>query len=361
MGLASGALFCLVCCTGFFLGLHPHLETYLRSSSVVQPTKYSTEQLLGVALKHPSVDRIEIPSQSGSPWKLRTATGYSYLDPSTGEILKPLLGNSYNIVKKLHRWLLLESSTGRTITGIATLIYLMLMLSGFYLWCVKCYRNLARGLTFRRQSGWKRTLYDAHLVLGVYALLPLFIMASTGLYWSYREPYKAALYQLLDGDAPPLPVAKSKPQTKALPRTDLPYSQLLQVAQQELSAEGTLRLQLPTVGENKVTFSRIRTPGFWRFPIRDEVILDGGSGTVVTHKPFHQRSRAEKATMMMYDIHTGHAWGELTLVIWLIATLCGATLPISGTLMWWNRLKSQRKAQKILAKRRQTDSAQRSM
>lgn len=364
LGLASGLLFTLVCATGFFLALHPQLEARARSAAFSHPQAQALapERIVAQALPHGVPDRIEIPAQAGAPWKLRVEKGHLYVNPQTGQVLEPLGGGSYNWVKKLHRWLLLDSKVGRPITGAAALIYLVMMASGLYLWLEKCYRKPMRGLSFQRGVGWKRTVYDAHLVLGIYALLPLTLMAATGLWWSYREPVKAALYWSLDGTPPPVAKEekKSKEEEEVPPRTNLPYAELIAIGGQEFAYRGTLRIVPPAQEATEISLVKIREAGFWQLPIRDEVKVDLTTLKVVSRKPFAKKSRAEQFTSLIYDIHTGAAWGDVTLVLFLLATLVGTTLPISGTVMWWNRMRGQQRAKEIMARRRASEKAPRS-
>jgi uncharacterized iron-regulated membrane protein len=344
LGLASGLLFTTVCASGFFLGLHPQLEARARSAAHAAPGApvLPCERLVQAALAYGVPDRIEVPEQPESPWKFRTPRGHLYVNPQTGAVLQPLWGDSYNQVKKLHRWLLLDSKVGRPLTGAAALIYLALMASGLALWLSKFCRKPARGLRFQSGVGWKRAVYDAHMVLGIYALAPLALMAGTGLWWSYREPVKAAIYWALDGAAPP--VAQAKKESKDAPTlTDLPYAKILQVAGQELPFSGRLRISLPAQGDTEMTVTRIRTPGFWRLPAADELTIEIPSAKVLERRPFAEKSRAERFTSLIFDLHSGNIWGDLTLLAHLLATLVGASLPLTGTLMWWNRTVTRRR------------------
>lgn len=358
LGLASGLLFTLVCLTGFFLALHPQLEARARSSaySLPQAASLAPEAIVGQAAAYGLPDRIEIPDQAGAPWKLRTEQGNLYVNPHTGQVLEPLWGQSYNWVKKLHRWLLLDSKVGRPITGAATLVFLVMMASGLGLWLNKCLRKPSRGLGFKRGVGWKRAGYDAHLVLGIYALIPLTLMAATGLWWSYREPVKAVIYWTLDGTPPPAAEEKPKEKKGEQPPREahLPYAELIAIAREEFPSPhpGTLRIVLPRSGASTISLVKIREAGFWSPPIRDEVQVDRQTLEVVERYPFAAKTRAEKFISLIYDIHTGAVWGDLTLLVALLATLAGATLPLTGTLMWWNRMRGQRRARQILARRR---------
>ncbi len=359
LGLASGLLFTLVCATGFLIALHPVLETrfnqeILNRGSAVSSVSADVVVKNGLAkLASPPRDFL-IPVEKGASWRLRGEEHRIYLDPNSGEALgelPALWDDSYKTLVKLHRWLLLDSEVGRPITGAAAIIYLFILTSGAALWLTKCYRNLTRGLTFRKGVGWKRAAYDAHLVLGIYAVLPLLLMSSTGLYWSYREPYKAIVFTLLDGAPAPPPAPKKKKGEKPPKETDLPYQKILETVGKELPYPGEIRIFFPQKGEGTLEVEKVRVPELFQLPTRDELVLDVKTGGVVSRKPFESQSRARQLLSQMYNLHTGAVWGDFTLVLYLLATAVGTSLPLTGTMMWWNRMRGQRRAKEILARR----------
>ena len=176
-------------------------------------------------------------------------------------------------------------------------------------------------------------------------------MASTGLYWSYREPYKAVVYGVLDGSPAPPPKPSSKKDETTPRQTALPYAAMLARVTAEHPQPGLITIVFPKQGESTVSVSKTRSAGFWCLPIKDEWSFQSSTGDVVARKPFAGKTRAEKLLSLMLAIHTGAAWGNLTLVLWLLATCLGVTLPITGTIMWWNRMRGQWRARKILAQR----------
>lgn len=363
LGLASGLLFSLICATGFLIALHPVLEArfnreILLSQGETKSAEVRADEVLeqGLSSLKSAPRSLLVPAEPERAWILRGEDHRLYLDPATGQALgelPPFWEESYRTLVRLHRWLLLDSKVGRPITGAATIIYLVILTSGAGLWLSKCYRNLGRGLSFRKNVGWKRAAYDAHLVLGAYALLPLFLMSATGLYWSYREPYKAAVYALLDGATAPESTPKKKKKKGEEPprQTALPYQKILDRVNAELPYPGEIRFGFPQVGDKTIEVEKIRVAGAFCLPTRDELILNLETTEVISRKPFESLSRARKFLSQIYNLHTGAIGGDLTLVLYLLATAVGTSLPITGTIMWWNRQRGQRKAREILARR----------
>ncbi|MBQ6938562.1 MAG: PepSY domain-containing protein, partial [Muribaculaceae bacterium] len=125
-----------------------------------------------------------------------------YVDQYTGEVK----GSSsrlpfFNTMFRLHRFLLDKRDAnggvfwGKQIVGISTLLFVVILITGIILWWPKSKKAWKNLVTIRLRSGWKRFLYDLHVVGGMYAIVFLLAMALTGLTWSYPW-YRNAFYSL---------------------------------------------------------------------------------------------------------------------------------------------------------------------
>ena len=264
------------------------------------------------------------------------------VDPSTGDLLaepRPFLEGSYMWAFRLHRWLLMERSVGRSITGAATLVFVGILLSGLVLWFQKTARKRKRGLLFKRGVSWKRFNYDSHLVLGLYAALPLLVMALSGLFWSYRTAFVATTYMILDGTSPEQKQKEKAPTAKsdAGPNYSLPYERVQEWMSQRFPDPGTLTVYFPREGE--ATFRVVKRREAWiqNLPAVDEVFFRTESGEVEAEELFANRTRAQKVLALIKAIHIGEIYGPFSLVLYIVCAAIGAILPISGIIMWWNR------------------------
>src|SRR5690606_5921797 len=92
---------------------------------------------------------------------------------------------------------LLDISIGRPIVGVATIIFLILSITGIVLWFPNKklkklkWKNLKPGFKIAWRAKWKRINHDLHVTLGFYTAVFLIIMSLTGLFWSF-EWYKDA-------------------------------------------------------------------------------------------------------------------------------------------------------------------------
>lgn len=104
-------------------------------------------------------------------------------------------------VRALHRWLLDapakkgESSVGKTVVGITTVVMIVILISGIVIWVPRNNRTLKNRLQISCTKGWRRFWYDSHVALGFHSTLFLLIMALTGLTWSFSG-YRTFMYDL---------------------------------------------------------------------------------------------------------------------------------------------------------------------
>ncbi len=90
-----------------------------------------------------------------------------------------------SFVMKLHRWLLDDSRTiGKLITGISTLFFVFILISGLGIYWPKKWKR--SNFTVHSNKGIRRMLFDLHAVLGVYAFVILLLCSLTGLMWSFK-------------------------------------------------------------------------------------------------------------------------------------------------------------------------------
>lgn len=347
LGLASGVIVCILCFTGFYLALQPAVEEWLNRDLYVRsgeaPEMPVSELLQSVTGEgKPAYSAIQIPTDSTRPWTLRVGRRSSLVDPGTGVVLgepEPFLDGSYRFCFRLHRWLLLESSLGRPITGAATVIFLILTVTGVILWIQKTAKNRRRGLLLRRGVSFKRLNYDTHLVLGLYASVPLFVMGLTGLFWSYRTPFVATAYRLLDGSPPPIRERRDRSGEKSGFNYELPYEAVTQYFQENFPQAGELTIYFPREGEAAFRAVKSREAGLGALPVRDEASFQVGSGEVIEQNLYENKSRAQRLLSLVKAIHVGEFNGVFSMILYLVCTLIGTTLPLSGTIMWWNRIK----------------------
>lgn len=200
-GLVLAAVLVLVALTGAVMSFEDEIRGALDAGRVqLAPHAASRMPLDALIAKLQAggdpVASITMPRSAASAAEVRfarkpdhTRPAPLYLDPYTGESLgHPAADAFFATVRKLHRWLLLPgdgNGYGRTITGVAALGLLAMLLTGLVLrwphrpgsikvWLKPHWQLHGRGL--------HRSL---HAVIGTWVLLLYLTMTLTGLWWSF--------------------------------------------------------------------------------------------------------------------------------------------------------------------------------
>ena len=135
--------------------------------------------------------------------------GTLFLNRYTGDVVGE--GNTrvrafFAKVTELHRYLAQngeDRERGKAVTGAANLGFMFLVLSGFYLWWPRnlSKRAFASITRFRRGLSPKARDFNWHNVIGIWSLVPLFIIVLSGAMISY--PWVNDTMYRMVGDTPP--------------------------------------------------------------------------------------------------------------------------------------------------------------
>lgn len=276
-----------------------------------------------------------------------------YIDPYTGEVL----GQSqrtpfFRTVFMLHRWLLDSQPAdggifwGKRITGISTLLFVIILLSGIVIWWPRSRKGLKNGIQIALRKGKARFWHDLHAAGGIYVLLLVLVMALTGLTWSF-DWYKNAFYTLfgVETTAPakgPAPKEKSPqgPQPGTTTEATAPVTPFAcwQQVYDQVAAENPDRLKIEiTDGTASVSNNR-----YGNIRGTDRYTFDPQSGQITGASLYKDTGNSGKIRGWIYSVHTGAWGGNLTRIIWFLAALLGATLPLTGYYLWIKRLYRKR-------------------
>ncbi|MFA0960470.1 PepSY-associated TM helix domain-containing protein [Roseivirga sp. BDSF3-8] len=368
LGIGSGLILFLVCLTGTIYTFRAEIEQML------EPGKYTVEVAEGagplqieqivsrvIAETGGEVSSIEVPAEPDKAYSLRVKTSPEerrgtmyYVNPYTGLLLGTSDGPASGFfmgVFRMHRWLLMDSSIGRPIVGVATLIFVFIILTGLVLWWPKKLKNWKQGFKVKTRANWKRINHDLHNTLGFYTFFLLLIMSLTGLCWSFGW-YRDALGMVLGtevfgrrggGESPASTIPDGQTAT-------LSPEEYLVIASGELSYAGDYRLSMPSSPEGVVTIQKTGS-GFFASSGRDVIILDQYSGEVLKIERFSDKALNEQIAGSIKPIHTGEIFGTFSKIIYFIACLIATSLPVTGTIIWINKLrKKNRKRRKTRQK-----------
>lgn len=355
LGLASGIILFIVCLTGTVLVYENEIKKFFAEDFIVEVNgeKQSVSSLIeelqisnGVF-----VTGVTIPNNENE--------GYSFLvkDDLKERRGSKILVNPYNkaiqkggkttadgfmlTMFKLHRWLLLDTNIGRPIVGVATIIFLVLAISGIVLWFPKRvkWKTVKQGFKIKTKASWKRVNHDLHNTLGFYACIFLLIMAITGLCWSF-ESYREGLGYVMGTKI----FDRSNPQFQLENKAEAPvisYDNAIALANETLNYPGDLSVTFPNPKENYYSFRKYNANN-WSPVTSDKLFLDT-TGHVLKVELFDDKPFNEKLAAVIKPLHTGDIFGAFSKIIYFLACLIATSLPVTGTIIWLNKLKKKRK------------------
>jgi uncharacterized iron-regulated membrane protein len=357
LGLASGIILFLVCFSGTVLTFEKEIKNVFAEDFKVSGTQViEIEALTEVLQQEGEVSSVSIPAEAGKPYEFRVKTSPEdrrgttfYVDPYTGDYMqtkKSSLDDFFMWNFRMHRWLLLDSAIGRPIVGIATIIFFILSLSGVVLWFPKKlkWKNMKSGFKIKTSANWKRINHDLHNTLGFYACIVLVIMTLTGLFWSfewYREAGSAVLGTKVfnRGGGP------SFTSNENITEADLAsIASIYNISSEELNYEGTTTISFPSEREQIYKVRKTNNNG-WSPVTSDQLVIDR-DGTVLNKEIFSEKPLNVQVASLIKPIHTGEIFGTFSKIIYFLACLIATTLPVTGTLIWLNKMKKKKPKKK---------------
>lgn len=364
LAVPFGLIITIICFTGALLVFEDQVtqltnrHLYYVESPGSQPLPVGTlvEKVESQLTKGATITGVTIYPQPDRSYQVNLSAPKGaavYIDPYTGEVL----GQSqrtpfFRTVFMLHRWLLDSQPAdggifwGKRITGISTLLFVIILLSGIVIWWPRSRKGLKNGIQIALRKGKTCFWHDLHAAGGIYVLLLVLVMALTGLTWSF-DWYKNAFYTLfgVETTAPakgPAPKEKSLqgPQPGTTTEATAPVTPFAcwQQVYDQVAAENPDRLKIEiTDGTAKVSNNR-----YGNIRGTDRYTFDPQSGQITGASLYKDTGNSGKIRGWIYSVHTGAWGGNLTRIIWFLAALLGATLPLTGYYLWIKRLYRKR-------------------
>lgn len=364
MGIGAGLILFVVCFTGTVYTFHSEIDEWINSEKYhVNPSPeavpMAAEQLAEKVAQQVEGEVVSVsisPDQSDSyQFSVRKEgerRGTTYLvNQYTGKVL----GNTnsgtsefFMVMFRLHRWLMLDTEIGRPIVGWSTVIFAFLIITGLIIWFPQKVKSWKQGLKIKWNANWKRINHDLHNALGFYTAIFLLVMALTGLQWSF-DWYRTGLRSVLGVNESPRGGHSERPDEKSEPAADsqslqeqLSVADLMAIADKELPYEGTYRIDLPNPQKPEVNVNKYHA-GFFASPASDVVSINTYSGQVQGKEVFSDKPLNEKIARSIKALHVGDVFGTFSKIIYFISCLIATSLPVTGTIIWINKLKKKKK------------------
>jgi len=253
------------------------------------------------------------------------------VNPYTDEVLgEPGENHFFPTVLAIHRNMFL-GTTGRIVVELATCWSIVLLLTGLYLWWPRR-REKVRGVWLPRlRAKPYAVLRDLHALAGAYLLPVALTVVATGLLYTlvwgagYRYAGRTTGAFATFTDFP-----KSTGPAGAKP---LPVEDAVATAR-DLYPGRSFSVTLPRRATDSYVFF-VRGPSG---PVTKGVlVLHRVTGEVLSNRPAAEFPIVAWLATWNYSLHVGTPLGLATKVLWLIAVLVLAALPVTGLWMWWQR------------------------
>jgi uncharacterized iron-regulated membrane protein len=343
-GATAGVIILIMSVTGVLLAYQKQIERWAdtRAYVVTRPStdapRLPVEALLARAREGQtaSPSSFTLYADADEPATVSFQGGRNlFVNPYTGEVLgegSPGVRAFFRTVTDWHRWLgagAENRAAARAVTGASNLLFLFVVMSGFYLWWPRRWTKTAvRAVTwFRRTQGGRARDFNWHNVVGFWSAVPLFVVVLSGVVISYA--WASNLVYKLAGEEPPAQQQRGGPGPQqgqqgagsSVPLEGLDF--LLTKAQGQVEGWRSITLQLPSRTDAPVTFAIDRGNG-GQPQLRSQLTLARAGGEVVRWEQYANNTLGRRMRTWLRFAHTGEVYGLIGQTVAALASAGGA-------------------------------------
>jgi len=278
---------------------------------------------------------VEFVLQKRNARSLKDADQMSvYINPYSGRVIgaRRHAESVIATVRDLH-FAFFAGTRGLVFNGYVAIALLFMSITGLCLWVVASPR--AQRFSLRFHGNWKRVIWNLHRQLGALSLAALALVAMTGAYYAFREPFQRVLL-VATGSEPP----------RGIPTVVVPSDATSPHSIDEIAKAA--RAAFPGG-----TLAAVRVPSRLTQAWAATLHRDGDSGestdsgptvyldpyTLAVARLDDVRAMPFGASLVksMEALHYGKFAGVSSRLLWVVLGLSPLFFSISGALMWWQR------------------------
>ena len=360
LGLASGLVVFIVSLTGAIFVFQDDIrdltEPWRKVEAQNVPMRLPSQLQAAALAAHPGIKAADCWTTYFGP--VRSATVFFTdkagapimvsLNPYTGQVLHEtdLRTHFFTIIQEIHMHLLLPEAVAKWVVGGSISIFVVMLLTGLVLWWPRRQQERKQRLTIKWGARWRRVNYDLHNVLGFYAASIGLILALTGLFMIFPGLLESSMVIINGGALDPRQKLSATVDTlRPVPAAAQPLPDVVYRTARRLSPRAEMILLGP-VGTGKApaycwTYARAL-----HYYHRDEYAFHPVSGEVLQFLPHAGKSPATRFGDMNYDLHVGQILGFGGKLVAFLASLISASLPVTGTIIWWGRRNKPKKTKR---------------
>lgn len=262
----------------------------------------------------------------------------AFVDPYNGAIVEVYNHREsfFYWVMDVHRWML-GGDIGKVVVGVSTLVFLVILLTGIFLWWPRNKQILQQRLKIKADAGFKRLNHDYHIVFGFYSAIFLLVFAFTGLAWSF-EWFNRGIYTMTGTSMERPKSPKSEVRDSAV---TISMEQALQAVTSKI--DNAVYYNLTPPKDSSEAFSvNLLSPLASHESAGDTYFVDAFSGKIAGEQLFKDRNTGQRVRATFKPVHIASIYGMPSKLIGFLACLLGTFFPASGFIMWWNRTRRNR-------------------
>lgn len=265
-----------------------------------------------------------------------------YINPYTGAVLggSSKTHDFMHWVERWHRWLG-NKEFGQPITGFCNAVFLLLGISGIYLWWPRNGSRAAfsRIVWFQKDLKGKARDWNWHNVIGLWTWPFLIITTTTGLIMSYSWA-NDLLFQIADGEKP---AARAPRQSEGKGRpTVAPHNldSLIDLARVQIPVWESVNVRFQTEMDKPVQISITEKSR----PVRKRSVMtvNPSSGDIKKWEPYSEQSLGRRLRGWVKPLHTGEAAGLAGQTMSSLAAFGWIVLVYTGFALAWRRFSGKK-------------------
>jgi uncharacterized iron-regulated membrane protein len=273
-----------------------------------------------------------------------------FLNPYSGKILKDKNMNRdfFRVVLMGHFYLWLPPNIGQPIVASATLIFLVMMVTGLILWWPRNKAARKQRFTIRWNAKWRRVNYDMHNVLGFYATWICIFIAITGLVMGFEWFAKSVYFVSSGGKTLPPHEHPVSDTTRVAAAGAAPGDQVYMYMAALAKPGESYGIYYPSAATGVIEGFVNHRPGTYYdadYYHYDQYTVKELPATGVYAGAFKDAAIEDKIARMNYDIHVGAILGLPGKIMAFFGSLICASLPITGFMIWRGRKKKSKSRQ----------------
>lgn len=270
--------------------------------------------------------------QAGLYWKK------VYINPYNGKVngIMDMQYEFFIVVRSIHQNLFINPEIGSPIVGSATIIFVVLLLSGLVLWWPKNKAAAKQRFAFRwkETTRWKRKNYDLHNILGFYMLVFGLFIALTGIVWSF-DWWENIVYRMLDGKVVQFKLPKNPDKVTSGNEPVHLLDQVLLRLQQDNPNYYRIFLSKNRANNTLMAGANFKDKTLWT--AYNYYMYNLSTGKEFGNLLQNNKTTGQKWRNSNYDLHTGKTLGYVGMTIAFFVSLISAMLPVTGFYIWWGR------------------------